>query len=348
MLPSALKDIMAYEVTKCHDKRIVNQYLQYAVIPFSFKFLVAPVVDYFPVPGCHGNKHLRGWIILCFVVAGVLIVGLGLDWQSIDPNTECPDGARLLAWLICIVAAAAVGDIALDALAIVVLQGKNIAWVGIAGSIGQKVGTKGGRSFMVFVNDTLGVSPPVCMFVIGTAIVVANVIIARMPETAVKRTSTESSWETLKSSYRMFYDLICNRRACAFALCIALWHGGCSKSIPSSMDRKFRGYNKSDIVAHGVWEFVPSILSTFIVAKLISAKTKPLKKLVWAIPLFILGNAIEFSTYLFPPYQKSGKIACKDGGCESWVFPFRVGMGILSMPFERPALQLLVAQIARV
>ena len=146
--PISLRAVMAYEVEMCEDKRYIDTLLASATMPFSVKLVVAPIVDYLELPFFKGN------ILVCGIISSFLMFLLAFNWGAIDPGEECPNGGLLLLHLVPIVMFAAIADIALDALAIIVLAGPNIGYAAFAGSIGQKAGVRGGKPILVLVSET--------------------------------------------------------------------------------------------------------------------------------------------------------------------------------------------------
>ena len=349
--PLSLRAVMAYEVDMCEDKRHIDTLLSMATMPFSVKVVVAPIVDYLELPFFKGNKHRRGWILVCGIISSFWMFLLAFNWGAIDPGEECPNGELLLLHLLPIVMFAAIADIALDALAIIVLAGPNIGYAAVAGTIGQTAGTRGGKPVLVLMSETsFGMNG--CLYLAAAVMLVTSFAVLRIAEPALKRPNL-SPWSLVKKGYATFYDILCNRNALLFAFLLFIWKCGLQTASTSSIDIKYRGYTKKDTVVAGAFDVVPSLAFPAILAWKVTAKANPIKKLrQWAIPCYLLSWAIYFLTFIIVPYKKAKKDAsysesCYNTGCEGWVFPFRTALGIIAMPFKLSAPQLWFAHVSR-
>ena len=245
----------------------------------------------------------------------------------------------------------AISDIALDALSILTLTGSYIGYAGSLGSIGAKVGMKGGRPVLLWLSETsLGMQGSL---ILGSIIVLASSFaVLLLPEPMFKRPEM-SIPIMLKKSYSNLYQIVCNRNTFLFAAILLLWKMGFSSAVTSPVDRMYRGYTKKDVFATMWIDAVPSVLFPILCAKFTS-RPNPIKMLrQWGIPFFIFGTVLEYLTYFLVPYTKAKKDAsfeesCIGNGCESWVFPFRSTLNVISIPFQAPAMQLLFAHISRV
>ena len=351
-LPSALETTMAHEVQRCSseaEKRQVQTYLKIALWPFSFKLIFAPIVDYFALPCFPQRFHRRGWIIVTGLFTAGMLCMLSLSWDLVDPGEECPNGAALLAFLFPIVTLACISDIALDAIAVIALAGKNIGWVGVTQVAGGGFGKEIGNTLLLS-GEKLGFSTPQILFALGMLVLFANFIIWKVQEkTAVE---TGPTGMLLRKAYTTMYDILCNRRTLMLGALLFMFQAGIYSATDSALDKKNRGYSKPDVLFTGLAIELPvGILAVLGTTKLYAEKPGPLRKLIWALPLLYLAGFFRFLSYFMVPYVDGQHypdgITCQHGGCEPWVFPFRSIMTAIALFLRTPTEMLILAHLSR-
>ena len=355
-LPAVLETTMAHEIHFCPEdrEREVDSYLKYANWPYSSKLILAPIVDYFGVPFFPRIKHFRGWVITAGVLQTIILVLLSLGWHSVDPGDVCPNGRILFFYLFPLVLMSSVSDIALDALAVSSFSRKNLGWAGLAGIFGGQLGGRAGSIFMLGAKSALNLDTNHVLLVFAGLVFVANVVIWQLREGEFPRRSG-SACSLLRQSYFTAFLILCNRRCIALAALMVLYSAGLSSSINSEIDKMYRGYTQQDVLITGYIEVLPVLLLVVLVTRFFGQSKNPLKKIFLALLLYLVGSLLEFSTYFFVPYVDGrrdedallpNQMNCIDGGCASWVFPFRFILNLVASPFLMYVEILLAANLA--
>ena len=127
--------------------------------PWTFKILVAPIVDGLPLFGMR-KYHRRGFIAGAGIVAAFLLFALAWDYKNLVNKESCANGFGLWVYIILAVFMASVQDVALDGLTIIALAGRNIGYGAALQGFGKKFGQDGGKAMILILNKTFNL--PVC------------------------------------------------------------------------------------------------------------------------------------------------------------------------------------------
>jgi hypothetical protein len=326
-MPRVIATHMAHEVDQCEDMYYVQTFLDNVWWPFSLKILFAPLIDLIPLRCFKQKYHRRAYICVTGIISAGMFLSLAFSWIVIDPDETCPRPLLLFLHLLLIVLATAVGDVALDGLSVLSLQGKNIGYFALIQSVGDTVGSTGGGNAFLMAERKIGVKA--CFIVFAILILIALFCATRLKEaTAKKNVSTTP----VLDAYKELYAVITNRNALYFGLAVmALWRAS-RPGFSSQVDLKNIGYTKDDIIIVSLIEAVPTIVAMLLITQYISARGNQIKKLKIFYPMFIFGQALFFATLAIPPYVNA---VTNGDDKESWVFPFRTITNLIAIPFHK-------------
>ena len=350
---SATKKNITFETKYCEDERGIDDKLALIKLPLLLQLFVAPLVDHFK-PFGSAPYHRRSWLIICQVISSLFLFLLAWNWDSIvfQHEEKCPDIDFLIWLLIPMSFFTAVGDVALDGLAVAALIGPNIAYAGVAGSFGPRFGRRTLDPMLIGVSKA-ATDFQTALYAIAAANLITCAVVLRVPETGTKSGPGYTLWDTYKGMFR----LLRNKRTLALCFISATWQMGLGKVIDSSRDQRHRGWTKDDFSAMGYISMLPNFVCFYAVS-IYTAKLDPIRKMPLGLTMFLIASLLEFSSVFFVPYLQTEKNAGYDqsclsswlGGsneCEPWVFPFRVGVDTSAMPFEYVMEQIIGAQTSR-
>ena len=353
---SATKKAITFETEHCEDPRQIDDLLETTKCVVLLKIVVAPLVDYFK-PFCCTSLHRRFWLIICQMFSSLFLFLLAWNWDNIVFQAEeekCPDGELLIGLLMPMLFFTAVGDIALDGLAVVALLGPNIAYAGVAGSFGPRFGRKTLEPILIGASKDGATGYQAALYTIAAVNFITCAVVLRIPEISTKSDPRSG----LCGAYKKMFRMLCNKRTLALCFICATWHMGLGNVIGSGRDERHRGWTKDDLQSQGFATMLPNLVFFYAVS-VYAAKLNPIGKMPLGLAMFLVGSLLEFATWFFVPYLKREKSAGYDqsclsswlsassNGCEPWVFPFRVGLDIGAMPFEYMFEQILGAQTSR-
>ncbi|MCW8862475.1 MAG: MFS transporter, partial [Rhodospirillales bacterium] len=143
-------------------------------LPYSLKFLWAPVMDRLSLPvlgRLFGRR--RGWALFAQILLLIAVWGLGMTDPAVDPWTT--------AWLALLVAfASASQDIVIDAYRVEILSARKLAAGAATAVFGWRIGSTGGGALGLVIADI--VSWPTVFVVLAALVVVGMVAILVNPE----------------------------------------------------------------------------------------------------------------------------------------------------------------------
>ena len=332
--PTVISVYMSHEIEQCKDRYYVEKYLDNVMWPVSFKILFAPIVDLVPLCCFKKTYHRRGYIYITGIMTATILFLLAYNWSSIDPHKSCPDAPLLFVYLFGIILFTAIGGVALDGLAILALQGKNLGYFSMISKVGTVVGKNGISTAFLFLEKTIGVR--ICYVIVGSCFLLSLFFLRFMKEQVQESANTNAlkshkESRTLLTAYKLLYRVICNRHALFFGFAgmafYRIWRG----AFVSAVDVTNIGYTKSEVALEGIIEFVPTLLSLYLITKYLGARVNAIKKLKYLYPVMIVGCGLFVLTIIIPPYMNG---TTSSDLKEKWVFPFRTIVNIIATPLK--------------
>ena len=108
----------------------------------------------------------------------------------------------------------------------------------------------------------------------------------------------------------------CGVMSVMLGVLLFIYEAGITPATNSALDKKNRGYAKlDDVFTSLVIELPVSILVVLGTTKLYAEKPRPLRKLIWALPLLYLAGFFRFLSYFMVPYVDGQHYP--DGMCAS-------------------------------
>ena len=332
---------MAYEVSQCSDKYYVQKYLDNVFWPFSTKILFAPLVDLVPLSCFKRKHHRKAYMITCGLGIIIMLLALAMNWpRIIHADGSCPNAELLFAHLIFIVLLAAISDVALDGLALLLLQGKNIGYYSTVSNLGYKFGLAGSGPAVVFLEQQIGFQS--CLVAMAIFIFCSLFLVCTVTE---KQTVGNDKSVTVLEAYKQLYRVVSNRNTFFLAICVFMSYRFWWQAFSSDVDLTNLGYSKNDVVVVSLIELIPTIVSSILVTQFLSGRVNPIKKLKICYPFYWLSFVIFFSTLVIPPYVNG---TTSPGSKEPWVFPFRTVTNVVIIPLRATVPLLVFAHGSRV
>jgi hypothetical protein len=334
-LAKGLKSVVVYDQGNCppENERDVMSWLNNTNWPWTFKILVAPIVDGLPLFGMR-KYHRRGFIAGAGIVAAFLLFALAWDYKNLVNKESCANGFGLWVYIILAVFMASVQDVALDGLTIIALAGRNIGYGAALQGFGKKFGQDGGKAMILVLNKTFNLPVWICIATIGVMVLIsaasALMIKERVPEQRL-----DSLWE----AYLTVYRCLCNK----YVLALALWafmRGDWVRdmALDSDVDKKNRGLDKADMTAEAWVSAGFAMVVMALVARFVVSKRGPLMKHFANQWLVVVATVSIWLVFYLAPYVDgkliNDSIEHADNcflSC-SPVFWWWVSMGVVTMP----------------
>lgn len=287
----------------------------FALWPFSFKLLWAPIVDWVFVRKIGRRKS---WLIPIQLLIGVFMIGLAKISQKLIYNIETKyDIIIFTAIFFGLIVLAATQDIALDAWAISMLSKENVSLQGVCNNCGQSAGVfLTNLTFIIFESadfcnkyirpmfnlprQEVGlVSLELFMYGSGVLFLVSAIVIVFKKEKDYLEDSQYESKLGFIQSYKVVWKLLSSRSIQKFIIVFVTFRIGlaCESVANLKMIEYGVSREKLRLITLPIAPF--SIILPLVLSRLVSKNS--LMKAIYLLPVkIIIGLAITLLVYYTP------------------------------------------------